>query len=230
MLTGTVLTLLYLTDKRVRQQLFDLVQKSHGWMVVAMAQHGPEMREVEDREPFATLERDHGGWLHTVVVLDEGKPEGMWRDPVGDLAEHLYPDDRAQASLATRGYFVLRDGAPADVVTKHASLAEDARAISEVLGKAPRAQGRPRPSSPGTSSRPHASPPRESGEQDPYLVLGISRDTPHGEARRAFRALVAQYHPDKVAHMAPEFRTLAETRTRELTQAWERIQREREQG
>jgi len=59
---------------------------------------------------------------------------------------------------------------------------------------------------------------------DPWKVLGIPRGTSKDEARRAFRALVAQYHPDKVAHLAPEFQELAERKTRELLQAWEQLE------
>jgi preprotein translocase subunit Sec63 len=54
-------------------------------------------------------------------------------------------------------------------------------------------------------------------------MLGLERGTPLPEARRAFRALIAQYHPDKVAHLAPEFRELAEERTRQLVAAWEQL-------
>jgi DnaJ-domain-containing protein 1 len=217
-----VLTLLNLAEKQVRTQLFDAVRARKGWVLVAMARHGPEMREVEDREPFATLERDNGAQLLLIVVLDEGKPEGMWRDPVGDLAEALYPGDKTQAAQAAHGYFLLKDGAPIEVVKKHASLLDDARVIQEVLGQRhPRARASP----PKTAS------PAFAGEgQDPYALLGITKDTPPADARKAFRALMALYHPDKVAHMAKEFRTLAETRTRELTAAWERVQQERERG
>jgi DnaJ-domain-containing protein 1 len=60
--------------------------------------------------------------------------------------------------------------------------------------------------------------------KDPWAVLGIAPGTSKDEARRAFRTLVAQYHPDKVAHLAPEFQELAERKTRELLQAWERLE------
>jgi hypothetical protein len=71
-------------------------------------------------------------------------------------------------------------------------------------------------------------PPAEAGAKDPYAVLGIAPGTPKDEARKAFRALVAQYHPDKVAHLAPEFHALAERRTREILDAWEALSRDAE--
>jgi DnaJ-domain-containing protein 1 len=57
-------------------------------------------------------------------------------------------------------------------------------------------------------------------------VLGIAPGTPKDEARKAFRALIAQYHPDKVAHLAPEFHALAERRTREILEAWAEVERD----
>jgi DnaJ-domain-containing protein 1 len=71
---------------------------------------------------------------------------------------------------------------------------------------------------------PPAPPPPE--QKDAWTVLGIAPGTPKDEARRAFRALVTQYHPDKVAHLAPEFQELAERKTRELLEAWERLEQE----
>lgn len=55
-------------------------------------------------------------------------------------------------------------------------------------------------------------------------MLGIARGTPLDEAERVFRALIAQYHPDKVSHLAPEFRELAARRTRETLAAWQVIE------
>jgi preprotein translocase subunit Sec63 len=57
-------------------------------------------------------------------------------------------------------------------------------------------------------------------------VLGIAPGTSKEEARKAFRTLVAQYHPDKVAHLAPEFQELAERKTRAILEAWEQLEKE----
>lgn len=61
-------------------------------------------------------------------------------------------------------------------------------------------------------------------DADPWATLGVAPGTPVAEARKAFRALMTQYHPDKVAHLAPDFRELAERKSRQITEAWERIQ------
>jgi DnaJ-domain-containing protein 1 len=44
------------------------------------------------------------------------------------------------------------------------------------------------------------------------------------EAKKTFRTLVAQYHPDQVAHLAPEFRELADKRTRQIMAAGESVE------
>lgn len=63
-------------------------------------------------------------------------------------------------------------------------------------------------------------------DPDPWAVLGVAPGTPVGEVRKAFRALMVQYHPDKVAHLAAEFRELAEKKSRQITEAWEKIRTE----
>ncbi len=58
---------------------------------------------------------------------------------------------------------------------------------------------------------------------DPYTVLGIDRDAPEADIKKAYRQLASQYHPDKVSHLGPEFRELAEQRFKEIQQAYEHI-------
>ena len=56
-------------------------------------------------------------------------------------------------------------------------------------------------------------------------MIGIARGTPLAEAKKAYRLLIAQYHPDKVSHLAPEFQELADIRTRQILEAWQRIEK-----
>ena len=300
MLCPTVQSVLFFSDKQVREALFALVDGTRGLLLVTGARHGPGMRLPEAREPFATLERLHGDVLSQVLVADEGTTAGMWRDPLGDLGDRLYPASRDDAYAAATGYLLLEDSRPRAVVRKHGTPAEDLWFLLEALSRlTPRVPppdpeqrpGRRKPESPprsprrpastgaqeeevaweGGARRPGASAPgarspgtrdpeargtgaREPGARDPgtrawdeeatpprgtrvplpppppavrdaWTVLGIARDTPLDEARRAFRALIAQYHPDKVAHLAPEFHALAERRTREILDAWEAVER-----
>ncbi|KRB11100.1 J domain-containing protein [Lysobacter sp. Root690] len=58
---------------------------------------------------------------------------------------------------------------------------------------------------------------------NPYLALGLSADASDGEVEQAYRRLISQYHPDRVANAAPEVRQQAEVRAREINRAYDRI-------
>ena len=60
-----------------------------------------------------------------------------------------------------------------------------------------------------------------------YATLGLTRDASDEEVERAYRRLMSQYHPDKVAGAAEEIRQIAETRARSINTAYEAIQRQR---
>jgi DnaJ like chaperone protein len=58
-------------------------------------------------------------------------------------------------------------------------------------------------------------------DQHAYDVLGITM-LPDGAAlKRIYRELVSQYHPDKVQHLAPEFKAVADQKIREINQAYD---------
>lgn len=59
----------------------------------------------------------------------------------------------------------------------------------------------------------------ESG--DPYTTLGVGRGAGPEEIRTAYRRLVAQYHPDKVAHLGKEFQEMAHQKLIAIRQAYE---------
>ncbi|WP_342378406.1 J domain-containing protein [Myxococcus stipitatus] len=249
---------LYFSDRQVREQLFAHVDGTRGLLLVTGVRHGPTMRSPEAREPFATLEFLHGRVLTQVLVADEGTPDGMWRDPLGDLADRLYPDSRDDAYAVTNGYLLLEDGHPRAVVRKHGLPADDLWFLEDALSQcspripapdparrpgkkrpepAPRAPRRPASSRARVEQEPRGrdnpdpetTPPRGSRphvpeRKDAWALLGLERDMTLDEARKVFRTLIAGYHPDKVAHLAPEFRELAERRTREILEAWEEVE------
>lgn len=64
---------------------------------------------------------------------------------------------------------------------------------------------------------------------DPYAVLGVARDAPLAEVRRAWRAAVMESHPDRMAArgVPREAVRLAERRLAALNAAWEEISRSR---
>jgi DnaJ-domain-containing protein 1 len=59
------------------------------------------------------------------------------------------------------------------------------------------------------------------GLRDPYMVLEIEPGASKEEIKAAYRRLAAQYHPDKVQHLGREIQELAETRFKEIQQAYD---------
>lgn len=64
---------------------------------------------------------------------------------------------------------------------------------------------------------PHTSP------DDPYGVLGLPSGASQEAIRAAYRRLAAQYHPDKVAHLGPEFQLLAESKFKVIQGAYDAL-------
>lgn len=62
---------------------------------------------------------------------------------------------------------------------------------------------------------------------DPYRVLGVTDEASDAEVSQAYRRLMSQYHPDKLATAAPELRQRAEKKSREINIAYDRIQAQR---
>ena len=51
-------------------------------------------------------------------------------------------------------------------------------------------------------------------------VLDVARDASVDDIRAAYRRLISQYHPDKVATLGQALRDLAEVKSREITHAY----------
>ncbi len=58
---------------------------------------------------------------------------------------------------------------------------------------------------------------------DPYTTLGITSSASDDDVEQAYRRMISDYHPDKVANAAKELRELAEVRAREINAAYETI-------
>jgi hypothetical protein len=231
-----VVEVLFFSDREVKRKLFARVDRDGRPLLVVQVRQDAHARPPAEREPFATLERRFGAHLDVVLVADEGSAEGMWRDPVGDLADTLFPDDRAAAYAAASGYLLLRSGRPLAVVKKRGAAAEDLWFLQETLhahlpavpppdpGERPGRKPQRARTGQHRASATRDLPPASMEAQDPWRVLGIAPGTPLPEAKKAYRALVAQYHPDKVSHLAPEFQQLADLRTRQILDAWRRLE------
>ena len=62
---------------------------------------------------------------------------------------------------------------------------------------------------------------------DPYRTLGVPADSSDDDIDLAYRRMMAQYHPDKVAGAADEIRQLAQQRATEINLAYEAIRKRR---
>ncbi|MCM2338382.1 MAG: DnaJ domain-containing protein [Lysobacter sp.] len=58
---------------------------------------------------------------------------------------------------------------------------------------------------------------------NPYAALGLTSDATDAEVDQAYRRLISQYHPDRMAGAAPELREQAEAKAREINAAYDRI-------
>jgi DnaJ-domain-containing protein 1 len=63
--------------------------------------------------------------------------------------------------------------------------------------------------------------PKSDQTPDWYQVLEVPKTASIEEIRVAYRRKVMQYHPDRVEALGPEFKRLAESRTREINRAYE---------
>lgn len=70
------------------------------------------------------------------------------------------------------------------------------------------------------------------GEPDPYVVLGIQRGISIEAARKAWRKLVQENHPDVLTGrgMPEEFVQIANERLKSINRAWTRLQEELQQA
>lgn len=66
--------------------------------------------------------------------------------------------------------------------------------------------------------------------KSPYEELGVDPDASDADVERAFRRLISQYHPDRVAGAAPDLREQAERRASAINAAYEKIQKQRRNG
>jgi DnaJ like chaperone protein len=75
----------------------------------------------------------------------------------------------------------------------------------------------------GPGGRPRTPPPQGQRVSDALAVLGLTRGADAHDIKTAWRRLSMENHPDRVTHLGPEFRKLAEKRMREINAAYETL-------
>lgn len=65
-------------------------------------------------------------------------------------------------------------------------------------------------------------------DDDPYRALEVDPAASDADIEAAYRRLIAQYHPDRVANAAPEIVALAEARAQDINRAFDRIRKIRQ--
>lgn len=63
----------------------------------------------------------------------------------------------------------------------------------------------------------------ERPDRDPYRILGVSRQAGPEEIKKAYKALLAEYHPDKVSHLGKDLQELAHKKTQEISWAYQQL-------
>ena len=69
----------------------------------------------------------------------------------------------------------------------------------------------------------HEKPTKSFEEDNPYTILQISPSANESEIKAAYRKLMSEYHPDKVANLGKELRDLAEKKSKLINWAYETL-------
>ena len=69
----------------------------------------------------------------------------------------------------------------------------------------------------------------QGGAQDPYTILGVTRDVPNRDLKSAYRKLIKEHHPDKLIAqgMPKEFIEIANEKLAAINTAYDKIAKER---
>lgn len=133
-----------------------------------------------------------------------------WVFLVAGLAYLLWPWDLAMDFLGFVGWID-------DLIVSVLAVYMAVKALRAQLRAA---RGGPRPRREGP--RPPAAQDESGPEpEDPRAILGLEADASPEEIRDAYRREMSKYHPDKVAHLGEDLRTVAERRTKLIQRAYE---------
>jgi DnaJ like chaperone protein len=66
---------------------------------------------------------------------------------------------------------------------------------------------------------------QSSVSEDPYSVLGLSRDASSSEIKKQYKNLLSQYHPDKVEHLGEDIKKTAIEKTLAIQVAYQKLKK-----
>ncbi len=73
------------------------------------------------------------------------------------------------------------------------------------------------------------SPPEEASpkprREDEIDIFGLSSNAPRDQVRKAYLSAIKQYHPDNFSGLSPEFRKLAEEKSKQINLAYKKLTR-----
>lgn len=64
-------------------------------------------------------------------------------------------------------------------------------------------------------------------DESVYQILEVPKSASDDEVKKAYRKMAVKYHPDKVSHLGPAHQDAAKEKFQKLTEAYERIKKER---
>jgi hypothetical protein len=62
-------------------------------------------------------------------------------------------------------------------------------------------------------------------DPSPYEILNLQPGASEQEIEKAYRAMIKMYHPDRVEGLGPEFKTLADQRSKAINAAYEQLKK-----
>ncbi|WP_322046623.1 J domain-containing protein [Paraburkholderia sp. J67] len=98
-------------------------------------------------------------------------------------------------------------------------------AIVEQFQKKPAPSTASRDTGKGAEFNPQSEPADVDPIEEACSVLQLTRPFTTEQLRAAYRQRMSQYHPDKVSSLAPEFRELAEAKSKEINRAFDLLER-----
>lgn len=67
----------------------------------------------------------------------------------------------------------------------------------------------------------------DNGTGAAYKILELPEDASDDEVKKAYRRLAVMHHPDKVSHLGPDIQKAAEEKFKKITEAYDKIRKDR---